>query len=305
MKSRLLTILFLLVGGTVLGQINSADATVQAIAYWEKGAKQTYTVSMKTIKLNGLDTTFRELVTYEVEILVLDATADAYTIQWVYRNMATTNSHPMAQKIVNLNNDMRVVFRTDETGVFEEVVNWKEVRDYILKSTKVLRKSFKDIPEMKKKVEFFNQTFSTKEAIESASIKDILQFHLFYGDQYKLGEVEEQQSKVTAFWADESFDVKHTFSLEEINEPANNYVLLGTQSVNEAQMKNALFNYLTEMAKSRNVDGPKREELGDMKNETVATSRIHGSGWIINSVQVTTVTSENSTNIEERSIVVR
>jgi len=38
------------------------------------------------------------------------------------------------------------------------------------------------------------------------------------------------------------------------------------------------------------------------KNETLTASMIQGTGWVIYSVQTTTVTLDNITNIEERII---
>jgi hypothetical protein len=75
-----------------------------------------------------------------------------------------------------------------------------------------------------------------------------------------------------------------------------------TQEVNKEQLTNATFDYLTKMANIMKIKSPKREDLKDLKNETLTASRIHGTGWIVYSVQTTTVTSDNLTNIEERII---
>lgn len=50
------------------------------------------------------------------------------------------------------------------------------------------------------------------------------------------------------------------------------------------------------------ITPPKREDLKDLKNETLTASRIHGTGWIVYSVQTITIISDNVTNIEERTI---
>jgi len=305
MKSRILTTFLLLAKLASFGQINTADSTAQVISYWDKGEKQNYSVTTEKTKIKGTDTTSREITTYDVEISVLNANDKSYTIEWNYKNITTNSQNPTVQKLMNITKDMKVIFKTDELGAFIEVLNWKEIKDYIHKATSSLRKDFKDIPEMDKVLKQIEATFSTKEAIESASIKDIQQFHTFHGAKYKLGEVLEGKMKVPNIYGTEPFDSDFTVYLDEINEEDNNFVMRATQEVNKEQLTNATFHYLTTMAKNMKVDPPKREDLKDLGNETLTASRIHGTGWVIYSIQTTTVTSDNITNIEERIIVLK
>lgn len=302
MKNRILTTIFLLTGLTTFGQINMADSTAQVITYWDKGEKQNYSVTAEKIKIKDADTTSREMTTYSVEITVLNTSEKSYTIEWLYKDIKTNSQNATVQRLMNITKDMKVVFKTDELGAFVEVVNWKEIKDYIKKATSTLRKDLKDIPEMDKVIKQIEATYSTKEAIESASIKDIQQFHTFHGAKYKLGEVLEGKLKVPNLYGTEPFDSDFTVYLDEINEEDNNFIMRATQAVNKEQLTNATFNYLTTMAKNMKVDPPKREDLKDLRNETLTASRIHGTGWVVYSVQTTTVTSDNVTNIEERII---
>jgi hypothetical protein len=41
---------------------------------------------------------------------------------------------------------MHVRIRTNELGVFQGVINWKDVQKYIIKGTKWLKKETKDFP---------------------------------------------------------------------------------------------------------------------------------------------------------------
>lgn len=305
MKHRILTTFFLLTGLTTFGQIIMSDSTAQVITYWDKGEKQKYYITAEKIKVKGTDTTSREITTYDVEITVLKADDKSYTIEWLYKNITNNSENPTVQKLMNITKDMKVVYKTDELGVFVEVVNWKEIKAYIQKAISTLSKDFKELPEMNKVLKQIEATYSTKEAIESASIKDIQQFHTFHGAKYKLGEVLEGQLKVPNIYGTEPFDSDFTVYLDEINEEDNNFIMRATQEVNKEQLTNATFNYLTSMAKNMKVDPPKREDLKELSNETLTASRIHGTGWVIYSVQTTTVTSDNVTNIEERIIEIK
>lgn len=305
MKKRVLTILFLLIGITAFGQINMADSTVQVITYWDKGEKQNYTLTEEKIKIRGTDTISKDLMTCDVEITVLKETDKSYTIQWLYKNIKTNSTDPAIQKIINMTNDMKIIFKTDELGIFLEVINWKEIKKYIQKQTKILRKDFKAIPEMDNIINQVGATYSTKEAIESTAIKEIQQFHTFHGAKFKLGEILQAEQKGHNLYGAEPFDIDLSVYLEEINEEDNNFTMRSIQAVNQEQLTNTVFDYLTKMAKKMNIPSPKREDLKDLKNETLTASRIHETGWVIYSFQTTTVTLDDTTNIEERIIEIQ
>jgi len=305
MKGKITTAIALLFSATSFAQINMADSTVKTIAYWDKNEKQEYSITADKFKLKGADTISRENIKYEIQITVLDSTANSYTIEWFYKNFSINTDNAFKKKIASITQDMKVVFKTDEVGGFVEVVNWKEVRDYIKKMTDGIKNEFSDKPEMVKIINHIAATFSTKESIESVSTKDIRQFHTFHGSQYKLSEVLKGQQKVPNIYGTEPFDSYSSLYLDEINDKDNNYILRASQSIDEKQLLDATFNYLTKLAQSMKVDPPKREDIKEMKNETLTSSRIHGSGWVIYSVQTTTVTADNSTNIEERVIEIK
>lgn len=305
MKNKILTTVCLLSGLTTFGQINMKDSTAQVITYWEKGDKQNYLVTAEKIKIKGTDTASREKTTYNVQITVLSKSEKSYTIEWLYKDIKSNSQNAKVQKLLNINKDMKVIFKTDELGTFIEVTNWKEIKDYIQKTTSILRKDFQGIPEMDNVLKQIEGIYSTKEAIESVSIKDIQQFHTFHGAKYKLGEVLEEKLKVPNIIGTEPFDSDLTIYLDEINVKDNNFIIRATQIVNKEQLTNAMFNYFTTMAKNMKVDPPKREDLKALGNETLTASRIHGTGWVVYSVQTTTITSDNVTNIEERIIEIQ
>jgi hypothetical protein len=197
---------------------------------------------------------------------------------------------------------MKIIYKTDELGSFTEVVNWKEIKKFIQKSTKALRKELKLIPEMEKVLKQIEATYSIKEAIESASIKEIQQFHAFHGAKYLLGEVLDGELKVPNLFGSEPLDSEFSVYLEEIDETENNYTIRAKQEVNKEQLTNATYDYLLSLANTLKIAPPNREDLEDLKNETLTTSIIHDTGWVIYSIQTITVTLENVTNIEERII---
>lgn len=298
-------VLLSLISLQLFAQINMEDSTVQVVSYWDKGEKQNYAISLEKIKLKDGDTTAKELITYEVEVSVIDSSKNSYTVQWDYKNFETNQVDDLTQALTKLNKNMKVVYKTDELGNFLEVVNWKDIRDYNQKSIAVLKKKYSNIPEIDKIIKQVENNFNSKEAIESVSIKDIQQFHSFHGGKYKLQEELAEKIKVPNLLTGVPFDADFSLYLDEINEADNNFIIRSSQVVDSTQLTEATFQYLSTMAKNMNVKAPNRTDIKSLSNEIQVGSRIHGSGWVVYSIQTTTVNSGTHTNIEERIIEVK
>jgi hypothetical protein len=206
------------------------------------------------------------------------------------------------RKILSIGKDMSVIYKTDEMGTFQEVLNWKEIRDYMKMAADTIREDYKDVPNIDRLIKQLENIYSSREAIESAAIKDIQQFHSFHGAQYKLGEVLEGTVQTPNIYGSEPFDTRMTVYLDEINFEDNNYILRSSQEVNQEQLINATHQYLVNMAKTLKSDPPAKEMLSNLKNEIVGASRIHGSGWVMYSQQTVTINIDNVTNVERRTI---
>jgi len=287
------------------GQINMSDSTVQVIGYWDKNEKQSYIVTQDKYKVKDSDTTSREFYSYALDITIVDSTANSYTIDWFYHDYNIQSDNELIKKISSIVEDMTVTIITDELGAVKEVVNWMEIRGFIYKGTKMLKKETKDIPNLDKFISQMEKMYSSKESIEAAAIKEIQQFYTYHGGRYKLGEEINASMKVANLYGDEPFDTEVTLWLDEINPDDNNSIIRMKQTVNSEQLTKTTFDYLTKMAETMKVPGPKWEEFPPLKNETYTASRIHGSGWIIYSIETKEVSAEGALNVDERIIEIQ
>jgi hypothetical protein len=287
---------------SILGQINLKDSTVQVVAYWSKMDKQSYNISYEKLKIKSNDTISRELMKYEVDVKVIDSTENSYTSEWFYKNFTIDTDSELVKKLTSLSNDMSVIIKTDELGVFVEIVNWKDVKDYLTKVTKKLEKELKDIPNYKKIIANVMNVYSTKESIEANAIKDAIQFYSFYGVKYKLGEELEGKLEVVNNFGGKPFETDVTFSLDEINSEDGNSIIRMKQTINSEQLTDETYNYLKKMGTFGN-NIPERKDFPSLSNETWTASRIHGeTGWVIYSIETKEIKAEETTKIEERII---
>lgn len=303
MKVTILAVITLLIGVGSHAQINLADSTVQTINYWDKNEKHTYHITTYKYKIKDADTTSREVMQYDVEVTVKDSTAKSYTIEWIYKNYQVDSDNEITKKIIEASEEMKVVFITNELGVFIEVVNWEEVRDMIKSSLKKLANESTSIPNFKEALEQVEGLFSSKQSIETTAIRDIHQFHTFHGAKFKLAEVIEGKLKAPNMYdSNNPFDSEFQVYLDEIDSEENNYVMRSVESIDKKQLKEATIKYLTSLAKRLGANDPNFDEVKDLSNEILTASRIHNTGWVIYSVQTKTISSGNQTNVEERII---
>ena len=304
--NRLLVIgIVFLLSVNMYGQINEKDSTVQVVAYWSKLDQQSYNVSYEKIKIKSSDTISKELMKYEVDVKVIDATENSYTTEWFYKNFTIDTDNELVKKLTSLSNDMSVIIKTDELGSFVEIVNWKDVKEYLTKVTKELEKELKDIPNYKKIIEKVMNVYATKESIEANAIKDAIQFYSFHGVKYKLNEEINIKLEVANNFGGKPFETDVTYSLDEINSEAGNSIIRMKQVVNSEQLTDATYNYLKKIG-TFGTNIPDRKDFPFLTNETFTASRIHGeTGWIIYSIETKKIRAEETTNIEERIITIK
>lgn len=286
-------------------QINLKDSSVQTVGYWDKKEKQVYSVITDKFKVRAKDTVSRARLTYDVEITVIDSTAKSYTLEWAYSNFKSTSTDKLRKKAEQARQGLKILVKTDEMGSFEEVLNWKEVRDHMLRSTDLMRAEFgsdKNFDIVMKEIE---KLYATKENVEAIAINDIQQFYMFHGGKYTKGEPAEGRIEIPNVFGGKPFDAEVYIYLEEINNDESNYILRYEQSVDEKQLMAAATEYVTNIAKKIGKPVPKDFNLKEMVHETLVGARIHEYGWPIYIILTKTVTSEDMVNIEERVIEIK
>ena len=278
---------------------------IKAITNWSKYDKQSYDVTYEKYKLKNKDTISRELMKYEVDVKIIDSTANSYSIEWFYKNYSIDTENELVRKLTSIADDISVKIKTDEYGAFLEVINWEEVRDYLEKVTEKLKVELKDVPNYKEIIANVMSIYSTKESVEANAIKDALQFYKFHGVKYKLGEELTGKLETSNNYGEKPFETNVQYSLDEINETDGNSILRSTEIINSEELTNATYNYL----KKSGTFGdkfPARDKFPSLTNETNTASRIHGeTGWIIYSIETKTITAEETTNIEERIMIIK
>ncbi|MFV0536774.1 MAG: hypothetical protein ACK5M3_05295 [Dysgonomonas sp.] len=288
MKKHLSLIFFSLFYITSFGQINLEDSTVQAITYWDNKEVYEYKITNKQTKLKNNEIVSSDSIAYNVEISVLDSTANSYTVQWLYKS--------------DFHNNLKVIYKINDLGEFEEVLNLEDIRKFqnnLVNGVLDNAKGNSTDEHLDKIKDNISSIFSTKEAIETIGIKEITQFHMFYGLSYKLGEILEGEIETPNILGSSPFTAKVSVSLDEIYSDGS-YLIGSTQSISKEQLAAAVLEFAKRISKSADkpADLSSIENM-DLENEIATTSEIHNSGWILYSIQQTTITNGNLKMIKE------
>ncbi|MBB6612114.1 hypothetical protein H7F15_13775 [Pontibacter sp. Tf4] len=305
MKQLLLLAFTLFASFTAFAQISLEDSTVQVIGYWDKNETQTYIITNEKYRVTGTDTTKREFSKYEVDVTIKDSTANSYTIEWAYRGIQMDTDNQFTKELAKVSENLSVIFKTDEMGAFQEVVNWKEIRDEIKKGTTHLRQEFKHIPKINEIIDQVESTFTTREAIEAAAIKDIQQFYTYHGGRYQMGQEITGQLEVANLYGGKPFKADVSILLDELNGEEDNAILRMWQTIDSKQLTEATVAYLGKMSKAVGAAKPDLSRMPPLQHETRVASRIHGSGWVIYSIETKEVSAENTLAFEERIIEIK
>ncbi|MFC2188350.1 hypothetical protein ACFCT7_13625 [Fulvivirgaceae bacterium LMO-SS25] len=303
MIREVLVLMMLTIAISAKGQMNFQDSSVQVISYWDLGEQYEYAVSLQKLKYTETDTTSNETITYDVEVSVIDSTKNSYTIRWFYKNFKSDSKNPIVKKLAALAEDIAVDIKTDELGVIQSVENWEEVRDYMAISLDSLKRDYSGIPGMDKVFEQMEGMYSTKSAIEASSIQDVQQFHNFNGGKFILNETVTGQLKTSnLFEIDKPFDTEVIVTLEELDADNNQYVIRSIQEVNSEQLTETTYNYLKRMNDELGQEFIEREKFMSLKNTVETVSRIHNTGWVLESILWKEVFADGTSSMEIRRI---
>ena len=305
MKKLLIISILVFISSSIFSQINMADSTVGIVGFWNLNEKQSYTITREKYEIINVDTTFTGYFKYAVDITIIDSTATSYIIEWYYRDFETNTDDLLVQKIIEISENFRVIIKTDELGGIIEVVNWEEIRDSIFAATSLLKEEFKEVPNIEETFNKIENNYLTKENIESASIRDILQFYYFHGGLYKLNDVLEAQIQLPNLYGGKPFDADVSIWLDQINAEDYNSILRMTQSINSEQLTDATYLYLKNVNSLADSTLGDRTDFAPLHNDTWTVSQIHESGWLLYSVETKETSMDNTINVENMIIEIQ
>ncbi len=250
------------------------EIDIQIIPKWEKGDSLNYIIHKeKTETVNG------ELVksnkgSLMAKFKVLDVVANGYKIQWLYQTDFESLGIP--EKYHDALKDfsqINVVYRTDQNGVFQEVLNTAELMTNLEQS---LKKFFsilkKEEPEMADDMDFaMSQTielFKDKQLIESIAFKEIKLLHGLYGNYFTSKEKETFQEDAPNILGSIPLSIKSSIWLDNIQ--ADQVAIIKKESeIDEEELKQLIGKIQSQF------DLKNKDDLNSVKIELKDRNELH------------------------------
>ena len=283
-------------------QINMEDSTVQVIGYWDKNEKQSYQIQEKKATVVNEDTTSSQEFSYKVDVQIVDSTAESYTIEWKYFDYKYISGPQELKTILTAYQPTKVLVKTDEMGMFAEIINSAEISAAMTKRLKNLIKKYKSDQYLVSEFTALIDKYASKDAVEQLALSEIQQYYNYHGGRYKLDENLSATVKSPFMNIEEGIDAELNVWLSEINSDDNNYIIQMSKILDEEAMKKLMYEEAKNDPELTPDEKPEIHDMPELKVETWAASRIHNSGWIVNSVQTVEVLFDNEKSTEERTI---
>lgn len=271
MKIQLFILLFIGFAYTAKAQINMADSTVRAITYWNLNESENYRISQKNFQSTNGEVTKNDSTSFDVKVTVIDSTENSYTVKWEFSNYKI----PFIDLLPTLKQSLeskRFIYKTNELGELQELLNWEEVRDNLLETTRIstelalkgtmdtLSITAKD--SLNKIMEIALRPLKSRNYIETKVIEQVTLFHSFMGAEYKLGEmIETEMETPNSMDPSKNFNSHVKLWLDIISEEDHYYAFRYEQIVDGEELMNFVKSFMASLSASFGTELDKDESL--------------------------------------------
>ena len=292
----------------MVGEIHAQDATnnsfFQMVAKWGKDEKQTYKVTDEFYNLKPPETIPLEIYTYtyEVDVTVIDSTANSYTINWFYHDYDFNGSKAIRTFFSGIKTGLTVTLHTDRFGALTEIANWQEIKDQIYQNTELIHLLDPINSELDEIIKNVKETYSTKENMQANCFNEIMKFYLFNTTSFKSEFENTTRIKVTNPYTGTPMDASQQFSAKKFNLDDGVVTLSLHTGYDSEQLTKTKFDYLTSESEKMNTPRPNWASFPKDDIQEMTISTIHFSGWPMRIVDERQVYSASISKVVKTTI---
>lgn len=277
-----LTILIIFsTAGVIKAQNRTTDSSATCITFWKNKEVKIYTIKHSKER-NTASVNSKGEATYEAHIKVADSTANGFTVEWVYKNFKTAGATDNTVNSLNaIMEGMKVKYKTDDVGMFTELINWQEVRNFAMTNYEKIYATATQNSEFAAALNQVKAIFQSKENIEALLIREVQLFHSPYGVEYdKKGTA--TTTELPNVTGGQPFPATVTLKLEELNTAKNYCTVSINQTVDKGKAGPIMAAMLKKLAGSKpvNEEDIKKEiaglEISDLNSFTYTLT----TGWM-------------------------
>lgn len=291
--------ILLLVSRPLLAQNIINDSTASVIAYWEPGDQRSYQVLREREGLRPGRSS------YTMAFRVLDATDSSYVLECVLNDMSSDATLPEAsrdravfQRLLGASNGLRVVCRTDETGIPEELVNQQEIEEH----ARQVMLGLLDLaltPDERRQMQQALSHVVSADALAQEALEDIGNILFPFGVAYIVGRSELVQAEVANPLGGEPFRTQQKFTMTELYTTARKAHMRMEQHIDPK----AVDEDMEQLLASSGIPRLSGEELAELRSilEGIAISESMDIDVDLNGAWITRLVFMRETTVRGRS----
>lgn len=282
------------------------DSIVSFIAQWKAGEITRYTIAHTKYEVDKGDTIIVDDYTFDVKFEILEKNENNYKIRWTNSNFQKENDYGVLSKMDEIESTLSFEYETSELGAFKQILNFDEVKQSIDNALLVASLEYKDSrdPKVKQALAQLRSKYSSKEAMLSYAIDDILHYHWAYGAMLQTDTIYETSVKIPNIYGGEPFNAVSNVNV--INKDVITQTVIAqtiiTVDTNEATQ--AALNSVNRMAEATGRKPLSREEMPQVSiDRRYATSIYVKKGKMISGVAMRTIQVGDIQKSVEKSMI--
>ena len=249
MKNILCCISFLCLAHFTFAQNIPTDTSAPVVAYWRPGDKKTVSITRTVEKSRAGQRVSFAVNTCEALITVKDSAKEGYTLEWKYTQLG--KSEKILQFVPELHNLLKnlvIVYKTDDVGNFDRLLNYDEVRKMVDVSFASFTKMANDSSAaFRSAVKEMAAIFQSRESIEQLVLKDISLFHTPYGIEYT-SRKQEQEVELVNFLGGDPWPAVQSFQLTSLKPGEDLAGITISQTIHEEKAAAILKAFISRIA---------------------------------------------------------
>lgn len=292
---------FLFVIG-IKAQYNSSSKSVSVIPYWEKGDNFQYFQNEKEYQVIELDTIVKKNKNFDLQVNILDKDKKSYTIEWITQPDYSQIPPPILEDFKAKIGEQRFIYKTNENGVFQELLNFDEIVAYNKKIVSFFGEQIQNESDKKAFKMALEKVFGNDEVTTQLINSKINTFHLFYGKNIKKNRAEKNRFESVNPVTKNKIIYNRSIELEEFNSDDQVYTLYSETLPEEnnliSEIKSTLETIISKEAKEMDL-------IQNFEYISKVFQATHNSGVILYQMKRDFIEVDNQETIKELEFVLK
>ena len=305
MKTINISVLILAIAFSIpaLAQEATEDSGFMILADWKDGDRKVYRKTVDKIKVKGNDTVQNVRSSITIEVKVLKKTKSSYTLQWTTKDFTSSVASTLLNKIGNALTNTKIIFTTNENGVFQNVENWREIGQNIARVTELMKEELNEYPDVVSSLIPIAVASSSKEMIERKSAEEIRVLHTFYQVPFMSNDTVSVKVPSTIPLSETPILANVAYGVKNVDMENSRVTVWMKQWFDKDQLEKAVNGAAKVLPNKLDSAKISAQALAMRGNETLVVTTYDFQGWVTESEVTNTIVAADLAMITKSSYV--